>query len=359
MKKCVLLHLKFWKMNVFEKKKIHQVVDILKDVRKIAIVSHFNPDGDAVGSSLALYHYFKNAGYEVTSILPNPFPGFLAWMPLSNEIIVAEKAKKKAREALKSADLIFVVDMNAPHRCGNVLEDALAKSTAHKILIDHHIMPDLDCDVMFSTPKTTSTCELVYQFLGKISGKEDRITHEIASCIYVGMITDTGSLSYACNYSLTYNIIGKLMKKGIDGEQIHRNVYDNYEESRFKLLGLCLNQRLTLMRPLSTSYMYLDLKDLKDNGYKAGDTEGFVNYGLSLQGIQFTAFFVEREDRIRVSFRSKGSFDVSQFARIHFNGGGHKNASAAFFYGTLEESIEHFKKAVKQYADVLNPENFK
>ncbi len=359
MKKCVLLHLNFWKMSVFEKKKIQQVADILKDVHKIAIVSHFNPDGDAVGSSLALYHYFKNAGYEVTSILPNPFPGFLAWMPLSNEIIVAEKARKKAREALKTADLVFVVDMNAPHRCGNILEDVLAKSPAHKILIDHHILPDFDCDVMFSTPKTTSTCELVYQFLDRLSGKEDPFTHEIASCIYVGMITDTGSLSYACNYPSTYKIISKLMKKGIDGEQIHRNVYDNYEESRFKLLGLCLNQRLTLLRNLSTSYMFLDLKDLKKNGYKAGDTEGFVNYGLSLHGIQFTAFFVEREDRIRVSFRSKGSFDVSHFARTHFNGGGHKNASAAFFYGTLEESIEHFKKAVKQYADVLNPENFK
>ena len=355
----VPLHLKFLMMSVFEKKKIQQVIDILKDVHKIAIVSHFNPDGDAVGSELALYHYFKNAGYDVTAILPNPFPGFLAWMPLSNEIVVAERARKKAREALKSAELIMVVDMNAPHRCGNILEDILATSSAHKVLIDHHIMPDLACDVMFSTPKTTSTCELVYQFLDKLSGKEDPITLEIASCIYVGMITDTGSLSYACNYPITYTIISKLMKKGIDGEQIHRNVYDNYEESRFKLLGLCLNQRLTLMRELSTSYMFLTLKDLKENDYKVGDTEGFVNYGLSLKGIQFTALFTEREDRIRISFRSKGSFDVSQFARTHFKGGGHKNASAAFFYGTIEEAIEHFKKSVLDYADVLNPENFK
>lgn len=355
----VSLHLKFLKMSVFEKKKIQQVIDILRDVRKIAIISHFNPDGDAVGSELALYHYLKNIGYDVTAILPNPYPGFLAWMPLSSEIVVAEHARSKARQILKKADLIFIVDMNAPHRCGNILEDTLANSSAHKVLIDHHILPDFPCDVMFSTPKTTSTCELVYQFLNKISGKEDKITQEIASCIYVGMITDTGSLSYACNSPLTYSIISKLMKKGINGEQIHRDVYDNYEESRFKLLGLCLNQRLTLMRDFSTSYMYLDLTDLKVNKYKVGDTEGFVNYGLSLRGIQFTAFFTEREDRIRISFRSKGNFDVSHFARTHFNGGGHKNASAAFYYGSLEDAIAHFKEAVQQYADVLNPENFK
>jgi len=172
----------------------------------------------------------------------------------------------------------------------------------------------------------------------------------------VGMITDTGSLSYMCNRPQTYQILNELMKKGVDGERIHREIYDNYSESRIKLLGLCLGQRLVIMRKMSTSYMYLTKEDLKNNNYVVGDTEGFVNYGLSMRGIQFTALFIERENRIRISFRSKGNFDVSRFARTHFDGGGHKNASAAYFYGTLEGAIEAFKTALEQYKAELLPE---
>lgn len=345
-------------MSIFTKAKVQQASQALKNARRIAIVSHFNPDGDAVGSSLALYHFFKNSGYDVTAVLANPFPQFLSWMPLSNEIVISDFEKERAFDALLNADVLFVVDMNAPHRSGVVLEAPIRDSRAFKILIDHHILPDIDCNVMFSTPKTTSTCELVYQFIDKISGKEDKMTKEIASCIFVGMITDTGSLSYACNSPLTYSIISKLMKKGVDAEHIHRCIYDNYEVSRFKLLGLCLSQRLSLIWNCSTSYMYLTKKDLADNDYKIGDTEGFVNYGLSLKGIQFTAFFTERDNRIRISFRSKGNFDVSSFAREHFNGGGHKNASAAYYNGTLEDAIAFFREKVALYQNVLDSKNF-
>ena len=331
----------------------------LEKSRRIVILSHYNPDGDAVGSSLALYHYFLNEGFEVNVILPNPVSEFLLWMPAMEKVIIAERALKTAVKIMQKADVMFFVDMNAPHRCGTALEPYIVQSNAFKVLIDHHLTPAIDCNVLFSTTHTTSTCELVYQFLSKITPTKERITQDIAACVYVGMITDTGSLSYMCNNPETYKVIAELMKKGIDGELIHRRIYDNYHESRIKLLGLCLSQRLKIMRPISTTYMYLSLEDLKANQYVVGDTEGFVNYGLSLQGIQFTAFFTEREDRIRVSFRSKGNFDVNVFARKHFNGGGHKNAAAGYFYDSLENALRYFEEVMSSYVDVLNPKNFK
>jgi phosphoesterase RecJ-like protein len=345
-------------MEVFTPEKIEKVKAELAGAHKIAVISHFNPDGDAVGSSLALYQYFTKEGYEVKVILPNPVSEFLRWMPGMEHVIIAERAMKTAEKALKEADILFIVDMNASHRSGNALQPHIDGSSAFKVLIDHHLSPVIDCNILFSTTLTTSTCELVYQFLEGLTGNNDKITTDVATCVYVGIITDTGSLSYMCNNPLTYLIVSELMKKGIDGENIHRKVYDNYNESRIKLLGLCLSQRLKIMRPLSTTYMYVTLKDLKDNHYSVGDTEGFVNYGLSLKGIQFTAFFTEREDRIRVSFRSKGNFDVNQFARKHFNGGGHKNASAAFYYETLENALSYFEKVVEEYREVLHPDNF-
>lgn len=346
-------------MNLFTPTKMNQVRTQLQSTKHIAIISHFNPDGDAVGSSLALYQYFTNEGYDVKVILPNPVSEFLLWMPGMEKAIIAERAMRTAQKALKEADMLFVVDMNAPHRSGAALEEPINNCPAFKVLIDHHLSPVIDCNVQFSTTQTTSTCELVYQFLDKLTDDKNKITLEAATCIYVGMITDTGSLSYMCNNPKTYLIMSELMKKGIDGENIHRKVYDNYTESRIKLLGLCLSQRLTIMRPYSTTYMFLTQKDLKENKYIVGDTEGFVNYGLSLKGIQFTAFFIEREDRIRVSFRSKGNFDVNQFARKHFNGGGHKNASAAFYYDTLENTLKYFEEVVRSYQEILSPENFK
>ena len=322
--------------------------------KKIAIVTHYNPDGDAMGSSLALYNFMENEGKEVHVIIPNNFPDFLAWMPGSEHIVVEQGHGSQARKILKEADLLFVVDMNAPHRAGKELENQLVKSKAYKILIDHHVSPDIDCDVMYSCTETTSASELVYKFLYKYLkyGKE-KLSLAIAECLYVGIITDTGSLTYSCNYPETYTIINKLIKRGVDGEDIHRKVYDNYSESRMRLLGLLLSQRMKVMREMATSYTYLNAEDLKKNNYKTGDTEGFVNYGLSINGIVFTAFFSDRSNRIHVSFRSKGEFDVNLFARKHFNGGGHRNAAAADYYGTLEDAIAHFENVLKEYEGSL------
>ncbi|MCQ2286437.1 MAG: DHH family phosphoesterase [Bacteroidales bacterium] len=335
------------------KNDVVRIEEVLATCPEVAIVSHYNPDGDAVGSSLALYHFFKNAGCKVTSILANQFPDFLHWMPGSGDILIAENHLKKAKSTIENAKVLFVVDMNAPHRAGENLCESITNAKGFRILIDHHILPNIECDAKLSTPKTTSTCELVYEFIAKYLKKKKEITRDIAECLYTGMITDTGSLSYACNRARTYQILAHLVKTGIDCEQIHRNIFDNYSETRMRLLGHTLANRMKVMPEYATSYTYLTKQDLKDFHFKPGDTEGFVNYGLSINTVKFTAFFTERENRIRISFRSKGSIDTSKFARENFGGGGHKNASAAYSYDSLEETIRRFEELVVLHKDEL------
>lgn len=334
-----------------EKQDIQKVRTALLATRKIAIVFHFNPDGDALGSALALYHYFKDDGFEVSMISPNLFPSFLNWMEGSDQIIIAQQHPKKAVKALMEADMLFIVDMNAPHRAGADLEKAIVQSKAFKILIDHHVEPDIECQVMYSTPKTSSASELVYNFLYQHLSPDRTFTRPIAEALYVGIITDTGSVTYACDNPCTYDVLKQLIAAGINGESIHRKVYDNYTESRIRLLGLTLSQRLKIMPEQGASYMYLTHDDLVQHHYKIGDTEGFVNYGLSLSSVHYTAFFTERDSRIRVSFRSKGQVDVNMFARKYFNGGGHHNAAGAFYDGSIEDALAHFEKAVIEVAE--------
>ena len=342
-----------------KKQDIQKVKDALQHTKRIAIVFHFNPDGDAVGSALALYHYFKDDGYEVQVISPNPFPDFLHWMEGSDRIIIAQENLKKARKAIETADMLFVVDMNAPHRAGQDLQGCISKFKGFRVLIDHHVQPDIHCDVMYSTHLTSSASELVYHFLYRYLSPKRKFTRPIAEALYVGIITDTGSVSYACDHPSTYDVLRKLVASGINGEAIHRKVYDNYTESRMKLLGLALSKRLTVMPKYGASYMYLTKQDLLDNNFQIGDTEGFVNYGLSINTVHFTAFFLERENRIRFSFRSKGKVDVNLFARKYFNGGGHHNAAGAFFDGTIEEAIKHFENAVKKEVKITTPKKAK
>lgn len=334
-----------------KKQDILLLKETLKTTKTVAIVFHFNPDGDALGSALALYHYFKDDGFSVSVISPNYYPDFLHWMDGSDDIIIAQQNLTTARKRIKEADLLFVVDMNAPHRAGQDLEQAIIKATGFKVLIDHHVQPDIKCDIQYSTSKTSSASELVYNFLYKYLTPKRKFTKAIAEAIYVGIITDTGSVTYACDNPSTYAILKKLIASGINGEAIHRKIYDNYTESRMKLLGLALSQRLTVLPEQKASYMYLTKKDLTDNHFQIGDTEGFVNYGLSLASVQYTAFFTERDNRIRISFRSKGEIDVNILARKYYNGGGHHNAAGAFFEGTIEEAMAHFEKAAKEIFD--------
>ena len=325
--------------------KISEIKQILAKSKKVAVCTHYNPDGDAIGSSLALKSYFTSRGFEITCTIPNNMPEFLQWMPGADTILNAQKQFNEVKNALLEADILFLVDMSAEHRSGVDLENILLQTNAYKILIDHHLNPTAKCDLIYSIIDTTSTCENVYRFFTEISD-QPFLNLELGTCIYTGIITDTGSLSFSCNKPETYILLAKLMKIGVDGEKIHGKIFDNYTESRIRLLGFCLNT-LKIFPELGISYMYITREEMKNNNFKDGDTEGFVNYGISLKGINFTAFFIERDKRIRISFRSKGDFDVNQFAQTYFKGGGHKNAAAAYHYDTLENTIKYFEEIIK------------
>lgn len=329
----------------------------LSTPKVITVVTHYNPDGDAIGSSLALRSYLIAKGHTVHCVAPNNFPDYLSWMPGSEHILIANKHVNTAKRYITKTDILFVVDMNAPHRSGKILEESIANSKAYKVLIDHHPNPNLDCQFQFSSIQTTSACEMVFRFINECMLEKDLIDINSGSCIYTGIITDTGSLSYACNNPITYEILHYLISMGVDGEKIHRMVYDNYSTSRIRLLGIALNH-MKIMEENETSYMFLSKQEMLDNHFMDGDTEGFVNYGLSLRCVKFTAFFIERDERIRISFRSKDKFDVNKFASTYFSGGGHKNASASYHYDTLENTIRYFEEVVRNHPELhSDPEN--
>lgn len=332
-----------------DREDILQIKKLLTTPKKIVVIAHYNPDGDAMGSSLALKMFLQQNNHEVSVLMPNSHPDFLEWMPQSQTIIQATEQLTACVEKIETADIIFCMDFNTFSRTG-ILQTSLDKANAFKILIDHHIDPDTTFDIMYSVAeKTSSTSELMYHFIVNLMDGESYMNKDIAACLYVGIITDTGSLSYSCNNESTYHVLAQLFRYGIDGEDIHRKVYDTYSESRIRLLGYCLTNRLTVLDEFATSFICLTKEDLIQYDYKQGDIEGIVNYGLSLKSVRFTALFSERDDRVRISFRSKGNFNVNEFARNHYSGGGHKNASGGNSYKSMKETIDEFKLVLKQY----------
>ncbi len=332
---------------------ISSLQDFFIKKRNIVIVSHSNPDGDAVGSSLALYNYFLLKNHEVNVIVPNNFPDYLAWMKGSKNILIYNSKKNACKHLIENADVIFCLDFNALNRVDK-LEEPLRKATAKKVLIDHHLQPELDSfDHAFSEIKVSSTAELIYDFITAF-GNNELINIDIAACIYAGIMTDTGSFSYSCNYEKTYQITASLIKLGMDAEEIHNLVYDTFSENRLRLLGFCLSEKLKVIEDLSSAYIVLSKEELNRFNYQVGDTEGVVNYALSINNIKLAALFTEREGKIRISFRSKGEVDVNVFARTYFEGGGHRNASGAISYLSLNEAIKRFEDGLNSYSNILN-----
>ncbi|MFZ4399983.1 MAG: DHH family phosphoesterase [Bacteroidales bacterium] len=324
----------------------------LTENKKIVIVSHSNPDGDAVGSSLALYNYFLIKNQDVKVILPNNFPDFLSWMKGSKDVLIYNSKKNICNQLLENADIIFCLDFNALNRVEK-LQDGLRNSKAKKVLIDHHLQPEIDCfDFVFSVIKVSSTAELVYDFIS-LMGDEQLINIDIASCIYAGIMTDTGSFSYSCNYEKTYRVTASLINLGMDAEEIHHLIYDTFSENRLRLLGYCISEKLNVNNGLASAYISLSKEELDKFDYQVGDTEGVVNYALSINKINLAALFTERDGKIRISFRSKGEVDVNVFARTYFEGGGHRNASGATSYMSLDDTIKKFEESLINYKSIL------
>lgn len=319
--------------------------------RRIAVLSHLNPDGDTLGSALGLLIVFNKLGHYCSVISPNDYPDFLKWLPGNECITILKHSHRKALDILNSAEIIFSVDFNEMKRFRE-LKDAFESSQAFKILIDHHPDPLMKVDCLLSDPTASSTAELVYRFLVE-AGFSHLIDKDIATCLFTGIMTDTGCFSYNSSNRKTWETVAQLLDFGIDKDAIYSLTYDNYSEHRMKLLGLSLNKNMEVFHEFHTAFITLSKEDMERYYFEVGDSEGFVNYPLSIKGIRFSALFLEKEDHIKISFRSKGSFPVNEFSRDNYHGGGHKNASGGEDYRTLSESIEHFKELLPLYKDKL------
>jgi bifunctional oligoribonuclease and PAP phosphatase NrnA len=318
------------------------VKELLSSPKKIVIIPHRNPDGDAMGSNLGLYHFLRHKDHEVTVISPNEFPDFLAWLPASNTVQVFEKDTEAATTILKEAEVVFTLDFNALSRTGDAMEAALKELTATFIMIDHHQKPDGYAKYMFSDTSYGSTCEMVYHFIEALNEKQF-LDVTVATCLYTGIVTDSGSFRFHTTTGTTHRIVAEFIDLGVDNAAIHSLLFDNHTPSRIQILARAL-QNMHVLPEFKTSYTSMSQDELNSFGHNKGDTEGIVNYGLSMKGINFTAFFTENKDEgiIKISFRSKGSFDVNAYARQYFNGGGHINAAGGRSTESLEATIQKF-----------------
>ena len=334
---------------------IEGIKRLLASPKQIVIVPHKNPDGDAMGSTLGLYHYLKRNNHNAKVITPNDYPDFLKWLPGDNDVLKYDSQTEACQTLLQNAEIIFTLDFNAYHRTGN-METVLSESQALKIMIDHHQEPDDYATYAFSDVSMSSTCEMVYHFI-EMLGDADKVDETIATCLYTGIMTDTGSFRFPSTTSKTHHIVAYLIDKGANNAQIHNNVYDTNSYERLQLLGCALGN-LKIIPESRTAYIALSQEELNKYNYKKGDSEGVVNYGLSLNNMVLAAIFIEdkQEGIIKISLRSKGHFSVNEFARMHFNGGGHINAAGGKSYLSLKDTVEKFISILPTYNKALNNE---
>ncbi len=334
-------------------KEIIEIKELLSTPKKIAIVSHRNPDGDAYGSSLTLYHFLLKSKHNVSVVSPNDCPDFLKWLPSQENIVVFENDVIKGTQLLNEAEIIFTLDFNALHRVGKAMQEVLENTAATYIMIDHHEQPDDYATYMYSDASISSTSQMLYHFFEKLDALND-IDKTIATCLYTGMVTDTGSFKYPSTTSITHKIVASLIDKGIEHTKIHNRLYDTNSFNRLQLLGTAL-QNLRILEEYKTAYISLSQREMNSFNFKKGDTEGFVNYGLSLKGVVFAAIFIEDQKQgiIKMSLRSKGKFSVNEFARNHFDGGGHENAAGGRSEMSLKDTIAKFLEIVPTYKSEL------
>lgn len=320
---------------------------LLETPKKIAIIPHRSPDGDAMGSTLALYHFLLKDNHLPTVIAPNDFPNFLAWLPGSETVLIYENDRANTTKIINEAEIVFTLDFNALHRTGE-MEQVLNKLSVPFIMIDHHQKPDDYATFTYSDTAFGSTCEMVYNFISFL-GEKEFIDKNIATCLYTGILTDSGSFRFPKTTGTTHRIVAELIDLGVENTEIPNLLFDNTSYNRLQLLGRAL-QNMKVMPEFKTSYITLSQKDLDEFQYEKGDTEGIVNYGLTIKGIIFAAIFIEHRDEniIKISFRSQGNFDVNQFARDNFNGGGHINAAGGKSNLSMTETIKKFETLISK-----------
>jgi len=332
---------------------IKELKELFASPQNVVIVPHRNPDGDAIGACLAMYHYLNNGGHKATVVAPNDWPEFLKWLPGSREAFKFDMQNRQSKEAIDESSIIFLLDFNALHRVGYDMQNTLEQYKGTFIMIDHHLEPDGIAKYLYSDISISSTCQMIYHFLEKL-GDIKAITKEISTCLYTGIMTDTGSFRFPSTTSRTHQIVADLIDNGIDNAKIHNKVYDTNSYGRLQLLGRALIN-LVVIDEFRTAYITLTQDELDSFDFQKGDTEGVVNYALSLKGVVFGIIFIEDKDQkiVKISLRSKGSFSVNQFARNYFDGGGHSNAAGGKSTLSLDATVSKFLNILPEVKDEL------
>ena len=335
-------------MNI-DKSKIEAFRALVAEPKNVVIVSHTNPDGDAIGSSLALAEALRQKGHKCTCVVPNSFPYYLKWIPQSKGIIIYRHDEEGRTEAaLAEAEVIICADMSALSRLENLSLAIASNNSAKRVLVDHHLNPEEGFDIVFSHPESSSTAFLVYNIVVELYG-EQAISQTIATQLYVGMMTDTGNFAFSTLTPELFRAVAALSATGIDIPTIYNNVYNSYTEGRARLFGYAINRKMKTLLKGTVAYMSLTEEEMRRYWFQQGDSEGFVNYPLTIKKMRMSAMFSEQQDFIRVSLRSRGEVDVNTFARRYFNGGGHKNAAGGKSFVSMEETIQHYIEAVNEY----------
>ena len=333
-------------------KPVTDIFPLLDQPRQVVITTHQKPDPDAMGSSLGLAHFLRSFGHQVTVISPTNWAAFLNWMPGSHDVIDFELKKNEAEAVLAKAEWLFCLDFNTLPRTKH-LAPLLQQLQCVKILIDHHQQPETTAFTYgISDVSKSSTSEMIYDLIAG-SGHADRISLPIAECLYAGIIGDTGSFRYPSASAHVHAIVARLKETGLNHTKVHENIYDNFLENRLRFIGMVLLHRMEIMYEYNTALISISKNDLLRFDIKTGDTEGLVNFPLSIQGIKLAAIVIDRDEERKWSFRSKGDFDTNTFARKYFEGGGHYNASGGRSQDPLEKTVSKFKQAIKENASLL------
>jgi phosphoesterase RecJ-like protein len=335
---------------------INDLKSLLSIPKDIVITTHRNPDGDAIGSSLGLYHFLNKGGHTVRIIVPSEYPSFLEFLKDTDKIVICDDEHEYAQDLVKRADIIFCLDFNSLDRIDK-LGEMIQPTKAYKVMIDHHLYPDNFADYMMSDPTASSTCEMVYTFISDLGQKADLDT-TIGDCLYTGILTDTGSFKYATSARL-FRIVADLVEIGVDDYSIQDVVFNSLDEKHLRLLGHVLNNRMEILNEYHTGIITLTKKDYEFFDIKRGDTEGLVNYVLKLKNIKVAAFIHEQPTITKISLRSKGDFSVQEIASKYFKGGGHKNAAGGYSYIGLGPTVRKFINVLPEFMGELNETEIK
>lgn len=333
--------------KIIAEEKIQQVKKLIEKYERFVIITHTSPDGDAIGSSLGLFHFLTEIDKQVSVIVPNQFPTFLSWMDGASDIIIYDQSREYADMAIKEADVIFFLDFNTLNRI-DIISPVVLQSGAKRVMVDHHPYPEDFCDITISYPQLSSTGELVFRLICRMGHFED-INLSSAEAVYVAMMTDTGAFTYNSESPEIYIIIAELIKLGVQKDRIYQKVFHTNTVDRTKLMGYAISDKLSIYSEWELAIIALEKDELDKFNAQKGDTEGFVNIPLSIIGIRYSVFLREDDDKIKLSFRSKGNYPVNKIAADYFNGGGHANAAGGEFVGTMVQATQLLIKVMPDY----------